>query len=165
MPESIPSIKDVEDLLQKSQKITSALVRIKEVVNTQTAAFAEQQKDSNQQMVNGYGPEANGYPPPDDTKGAGGFAGPDPKKRRGRAAPPGRCHSCNRAETPEWRRGPDGARTLCNACGLRKFLTSTAPGQANSRTDYAKLTRKVGANKAQIASSNLRPKGPGSPTT
>ena len=41
------------------------------------------------------------------------------KKRRGRAAPPGRCQSCNRAETPEWRRGPDGARTLCNACGLR----------------------------------------------
>jgi hypothetical protein len=120
IPECIPSIKEVEDLLQKSQKITTALARIKEVVNTQTAAFAEQQKDSNQQMVNGYGPEANGYPPPDDTKGAGGFAGPDPKKRRGRAAPPGRCHSCNRAETPEWRRGPDGARTLCNACGLRK---------------------------------------------
>nr|CAG8540171.1 1466_t:CDS:2 [Entrophospora candida] len=35
-----------------------------------------------------------------------------------RAAPPGRCHSCNISETPEWRRGPDGARTLCNACGL-----------------------------------------------
>jgi len=121
IPGSIPSIKDVEDLLQKSQKINDALVRIKEVVNTQTAAIAEQQKDSNQQMANGYGPEANGYPPPDETKGAGGFAGPDPKKRRGRAAPPGRCHSCNRAETPEWRRGPDGARTLCNACGLRKF--------------------------------------------
>ncbi|CAO3669729.1 unnamed protein product [Rhizopus microsporus] len=29
-----------------------------------------------------------------------------------------RCHSCNTTETPEWRRGPDGARTLCNACGL-----------------------------------------------
>ena len=42
----------------------------------------------------------------------------DVKKRRGRAAPPGRCHSCNRIDTPEWRRGPDGARTLCNACGL-----------------------------------------------
>ncbi|CAG8605786.1 150_t:CDS:2 [Cetraspora pellucida] len=40
--------------------------------------------------------------------------------RRGpkRPAPPGRCHSCNIQETPEWRRGPDGARTLCNACGL-----------------------------------------------
>ncbi|KAI8643191.1 hypothetical protein BD408DRAFT_415411 [Parasitella parasitica] len=29
-----------------------------------------------------------------------------------------RCHSCNTMDTPEWRRGPDGARTLCNACGL-----------------------------------------------
>ncbi|KAI7893128.1 uncharacterized protein EV154DRAFT_601044 [Mucor mucedo] len=29
-----------------------------------------------------------------------------------------RCHSCHISETPEWRRGPDGARTLCNACGL-----------------------------------------------
>ncbi|KDQ06568.1 hypothetical protein BOTBODRAFT_149615 [Botryobasidium botryosum FD-172 SS1] len=39
-------------------------------------------------------------------------------KKRSRATPPGRCHSCNIRETPEWRRGPDGARTLCNACGL-----------------------------------------------
>jgi hypothetical protein len=61
--------------------------------------------------------------------GGGGFAGSDSNaRRRGRAAPPGRCLSCNRAETPEWRRGPDGARTLCNACGLH----------------YAKLTRKMG---------------------
>lgn len=59
-----------------------------------------------------------------------------------KAAPPGRCHSCNRAETPEWRRGPDGARTLCNACGLH----------------YAKLTRKMGANKASSLGSNLKPK-------
>lgn len=44
-----------------------------------------------------------------------------------RAVPPGRCHSCNRIHTPEWRRGPDGARTLCNACGLH----------------YAKLVRKL----------------------
>ncbi|KAG4255470.1 chromodomain-helicase-DNA-binding protein 1 [Fusarium proliferatum] len=29
-----------------------------------------------------------------------------------------RCHSCNRSDSSEWRRGPDGARTLCNACGL-----------------------------------------------
>ena len=38
-----------------------------------------------------------------------------------RTAPAKSCHSCNRTETPEWRRGPDGARTLCNACGLCKF--------------------------------------------
>ncbi|KAK4168846.1 hypothetical protein QBC43DRAFT_81690 [Cladorrhinum sp. PSN259] len=59
------------------------------------------------------------------------------KKRRGRAAPPGRCHSCNRIDTPEWRRGPDGARTLCNACGLH----------------YAKLERK-----RQMDQRSLRPK-------
>jgi hypothetical protein len=39
-----------------------------------------------------------------------------------RATPPGKCHSCNIRETPEWRRGPDGARTLCNACGLRELI-------------------------------------------
>jgi hypothetical protein len=59
------------------------------------------------------------------------------KKRRGRAAPPGRCHSCNRIDTPEWRRGPDGARTLCNACGLH----------------YAKLERK-----RQSETRSIRPK-------
>ncbi|KAI9499533.1 hypothetical protein BDB00DRAFT_794374 [Zychaea mexicana] len=53
------------------------------------------------------------------------------QRRRGKSATfQGRCHSCNISETPEWRRGPDGARTLCNACGLH----------------YAKLTRK----KAQL---------------
>ncbi|KAK4696676.1 hypothetical protein P7C71_g1281, partial [Lecanoromycetidae sp. Uapishka_2] len=78
----------------------------------------------------------------DKLDGQGGFAGSDAKKRRGRAAPPGRCHSCNRAETPEWRRGPDGARTLY----------------------YAKLTRKMGS-KVQNGPSNLRPKesSPSSP--
>ena len=56
----------------------------------------------------------------DKVEGSGGFASADAKRRRGRAALPGRCHSCNRGETSHWRRGPDGARTLCNACGLRK---------------------------------------------
>ncbi|KAL1930196.1 hypothetical protein VTP01DRAFT_1350 [Rhizomucor pusillus] len=48
------------------------------------------------------------------------------QRKRKRAPFQGRCHSCNISETPEWRRGPDGARTLCNACGLH----------------YAKLERK-----------------------
>ena len=108
------------------------------MVVAQNAAFAEQQKDQPPPPANGYAAGPNGYQV-DDSK-QGGFAGADAKKRRGvcvppgllfrapltdpfqRAAPPGRCHSCNRAETPEWRRGPDGARTLCNACGLRRFF-------------------------------------------
>ena len=47
-------------------------------------------------------------------------------KKRSRAPAPGSCQACGTTETPEWRRGPDGARTLCNACGLH----------------YAKLVRK-----------------------
>ncbi|KAI9189704.1 hypothetical protein H9P43_001137 [Blastocladiella emersonii ATCC 22665] len=41
-------------------------------------------------------------------------------RKRVKMGPPvsGRCHSCNATETPEWRRGPDGRATLCNACGL-----------------------------------------------
>lgn len=28
------------------------------------------------------------------------------------------CHECKVTTTPEWRTGPNGPRTLCNACGL-----------------------------------------------
>lgn len=29
------------------------------------------------------------------------------------------CEICKTKETPEWRRGPNGPSTLCNACGIR----------------------------------------------
>eukprot|EP01095_Lingulamoeba_sp_RSL-Kostka_P012880 TRINITY_DN5203_c0_g1_i1.p1 TRINITY_DN5203_c0_g1~~TRINITY_DN5203_c0_g1_i1.p1 ORF type:complete len:135 (+),score=14.31 TRINITY_DN5203_c0_g1_i1:68-472(+) len=29
------------------------------------------------------------------------------------------CLNCNTNVTPQWRKGPDGMRSLCNACGLR----------------------------------------------
>jgi len=66
------------------------------------------------------------------TAGTNGSTGQPKSKyrKRSRATPPGKCHSCNIRETPEWRRGPDGARTLCNACGLH----------------YAKLMRKRDKN-------------------
>ncbi|CAO3635382.1 unnamed protein product [Cunninghamella blakesleeana] len=43
---------------------------------------------------------------------------PKYRRRNKRSMVGQRCHSCHTTETPEWRRGPDGARTLCNACGL-----------------------------------------------
>ncbi|KAJ2983961.1 hypothetical protein NQ176_g313 [Zarea fungicola] len=58
--------------------------------------------------------------------------------RSKRVAAPGRCHRCNTTTTPEWRRGPNGARTLCNACGLqyskqqRKHLLQTKLLQYNT---------------------------------
>jgi hypothetical protein len=30
-----------------------------------------------------------------------------------------KCEVCGATETPQWRRGPSGARTLCNACGVK----------------------------------------------
>ncbi|KAJ1973651.1 hypothetical protein H4R35_004006, partial [Dimargaris xerosporica] len=60
------------------------------------------------------------------------------RTRKSGLATPGRCHSCNISETPEWRRGPDGARTLCNACGLH----------------YAKLTKKRAQEAAKLLESS-----------
>lgn len=30
-----------------------------------------------------------------------------------------RCVDCGEINTPQWRRGPNGPKTLCNACGIR----------------------------------------------
>ena len=29
------------------------------------------------------------------------------------------CKNCGAHQTPQWRCGPEGPRTLCNACGVR----------------------------------------------
>ncbi|RHZ62904.1 hypothetical protein CDV55_101405 [Aspergillus turcosus] len=169
---SLPSLHEIEDMINLQRRNQDALMRIRNSVLNQEHALAEQM--AQRKAFNAGGVHDNDHMAmyQEDFKGNGGFAGPDTKKRRGRvsvfsivfqsvissrldreyghanqaslqkAAPPGRCHSCNRAETPEWRRGPDGARTLCNACGLH----------------YAKLTRKMGASKAASLGSNLKPK-------
>src|SRR5262249_5014044 len=31
------------------------------------------------------------------------------------------CRQCGIRETPQWRKGPAGPRTLCNKCGIRYF--------------------------------------------
>ncbi|KAI8579993.1 hypothetical protein K450DRAFT_240085 [Umbelopsis ramanniana AG] len=64
------------------------------------------------------------------------------RKRSKICTPQPRCHSCNITETPEWRRGLDGARTLCNACGLH----------------YAKLTKR---NNLQVNPNNNFQLSPG----
>ncbi|CAH9133437.1 unnamed protein product [Cuscuta epithymum] len=72
------------------------------------------------------------YPNPGQTAEwlVGGM--PPAKKQRKRAAQPGgggeahhlqpqsrRCNHCGVQKTPQWRAGPQGAKTLCNACGVR----------------------------------------------
>jgi len=46
------------------------------------------------------------------------------------------CHFCGRKETPEWRKGPAGPATLCNACGLqwaKKIRAQRSSGSASSK--------------------------------
>jgi len=42
------------------------------------------------------------------------------------------CHFCGRKETPEWRKGPSGPATLCNACGLQWAKKIRAQRSSNS---------------------------------
>lgn len=147
---SIPSVGEVDDMLTQSEKIQRSLHRMREVVvSHQQANVMDAPREAHYRQVNGYEHDAQN-PFHEEGKGAAAFGNMDSNKRpkRGRAAPPGRCHSCNRAETPEWRRGPDGARTLCNACGLH----------------YAKMSRKMNGKQptnSQIGwqrNENIRPK-------
>lgn len=155
LPTSLPSLPEIDDLMRQTSRVIDAFSRIKEAVVAQECALAEEQARA-QERGNGESDLAGHHAGHRDS---GNMAENDSRKRRGvscmafikpamltimqKAAPPGRCHSCNRAETPEWRRGPDGARTLCNACGLH----------------YAKLTRKISSNKmAALSGSSLRPK-------
>ncbi|KFZ15201.1 hypothetical protein V502_05721 [Pseudogymnoascus sp. VKM F-4520 (FW-2644)] len=41
------------------------------------------------------------------------------KKKKIKTADKYVCTDCGTLDSPEWRKGPEGAKTLCNACGLR----------------------------------------------
>lgn len=131
VPERLPTEREVSEMLANVEYIKRSLEQVREVVQV------SMQTDRQRESVKPKGPygEAHDVPMYDGMKPQ--YPVNEVKKRRGRAAPPGRCHSCNRIDTPEWRRGPDGARTLCNACGLH----------------YAKLERK-----RQLENRSLRPK-------
>lgn len=64
--------------------------------------------------------------------------------------PMNKCHRCGTTETPEWRRGPNGLRTLCNACGLfhaklvkRKGAVLAAEEVLNNKVCKGKNGRRV----------------------
>lgn len=68
--------------------------------------------------------------------------------------PMNECHRCGTTETPEWRRGPNGLRTLCNACGLfhaklvkRKGAALAAEEVLNNKVCKGKNGRRVSVRK------------------
>ncbi|PHH60517.1 hypothetical protein CDD80_1583 [Ophiocordyceps camponoti-rufipedis] len=134
IPERLPTEREVVEMLVNVDLIKRSLDQVKDAI--QASIQSERARE-------GAKIKSSPYEEDHDVAMYGDVMKPqyamqhEVKKRRGRAAPPGRCHSCNRIDTPEWRRGPDGARTLCNACGLH----------------YAKLERK-----RQLEARSIRPK-------
>ncbi|TFK51995.1 hypothetical protein OE88DRAFT_1734998 [Heliocybe sulcata] len=60
-----------------------------------------------------------GGPAPEMPREGPPAPGASSKQRKDAPVPEGQmCLGCNATSTPEWRRGPMGPRTLCNACGL-----------------------------------------------
>lgn len=134
-PERLPSDMEVTDMIAHADAVRHSLEYMREVVQRNERADRAYMRSDGVKVKGPYDDEDDVGMYGDSMKTQ--YALTEVKKRRGRAAPPGRCHSCNRVDTPEWRRGPDGARTLCNACGLH----------------YAKLERK-----RQIEARSIRPK-------
>lgn len=66
-----------------------------------------------------------------------------------------RCECCSCDSTPEWRRGPNGARTLCNACGLYFAKVSKRKGLSYAAEE---MKRKKELKDAKRLSSNLNKK-------
>mmetsp|Transcript_15948 Transcript_15948/g.39457 ORF Transcript_15948/g.39457 Transcript_15948/m.39457 type:complete len:483 (-) Transcript_15948:734-2182(-) len=63
-----------------------------------------------------------------------------------------RCTNCHTADTPLWRSGPDGPKTLCNACGVRwkkGKLVYGSGGRTALPADY--LEKKAAAAKTAAA--------------
>lgn len=59
------------------------------------------------------------------------------------AAPTLKCSTCQTTTTPEWRRGPSGPRTLCNACGLAwaKMVRNRARGEEEEEEEVESTSK------------------------
>ncbi|KNB16877.1 hypothetical protein FOXG_14899 [Fusarium oxysporum f. sp. lycopersici 4287] len=131
IPERLPTEWEVSDMLSNMELIKRSLEHVRDLVQTSIQNERTREGDKmncfykgeHHALIYGHAMQPS-------------FGMTEIKKRRARAARPGRCHGCNRTNTPEWRRGPGGARTLCNACGLH----------------YAKLERK-----RQLEASSIGP--------
>ncbi|GKZ98628.1 hypothetical protein AnigIFM59636_004610 [Aspergillus niger] len=129
----LPTIHEIKEVFNLQRRNQDALLRIRRAL-LKEHAFTEQITRKNAFEAGGVHDDVHMAMYQERSTRSRKFASADSRKRRGNAATTGRCHGCGRTKTPEWRRGPDGARTLCNACGLH----------------YAKSTRKVVVDKASL---------------
>ncbi|CEP08540.1 hypothetical protein [Parasitella parasitica] len=134
----------LDDMISKANEVLNALLRLRK--HQLAAEYAKLHNIPNQHAQNsldGQYQEAEGYSLlKNSSTNALSLSNAGRLRKRGkRPVFQGRCHSCNISETPEWRRGPDGARTLCNACGLHYAkLNKKKNGDKQSQEDVKKET-------------------------
>lgn len=73
--------------------------------------------------------------------GGSGYSSRSPSMGRSRTPPHAgkRCEGCGVTSTPQWRRGPSGKRTLCNACGVKYSF-----GRLNSTSGHGSPAEDIG---------------------
>lgn len=107
---------------------------------------------------NGNGDARNSF----DNAGGGGIRRRRPVPRQRNRQAQRVCSHCHSPDTPQWRAGPDGPGTLCNACGIRyaanKLLPEYRPSTAPSfRSDqHSNRHRKVVKLREQKAKETLK---------
>lgn len=78
---SLPSLNEVEEMINAQRQNQEALLRIRNAVLTQEHAMAEQMAQRKAYKASGVDEEMAMYQ--EEFKGSGGFAGAEAKKRRG----------------------------------------------------------------------------------
>jgi hypothetical protein len=69
--------------------------------------------------------------------GGGAAAYLDKKVKKVKSADEYVCTDCGTLDSPEWRRGPSGPKTLCNACGLRWAKKEKKRGPGGGETQLS----------------------------
>ena len=112
---SAPTLAEVENMVARSRLQLQYLSMIRDEVIARHIEYGRQTAQGNHSET------SDTSKPPVQVLfhvSCGGTTSAHVKKTERKVARPGRCHQCARVESPEWRRGPGGLRSLCNACGL-----------------------------------------------
>ncbi|KAL8924046.1 MAG: hypothetical protein Q9172_002875 [Xanthocarpia lactea] len=153
VPGSMPSVAECDEMMSYQKRVLESMQSIKEVIIAQQQALVEQRN-----YEHNYKPaseaDEDGALFHEKLEGGGGFAGADPKKRRGDVV--------TAATEPKHRNGvevqmehaPYVMRVDCVSSNSRAILDAAI---LMFQLDYAKLTRKMGS-KPSATGSNLRPK-------
>jgi hypothetical protein len=114
-PTFVPTLAEVEDMMARSRLQLQYLSRIHNEVIARHVEYGRLTAQGDHPEIS-----ETSKPPVQVLLHAScdGTTSAHVKKTGRKVARPGRCHQCARVESPEWRRGPGGLRSLCNACGL-----------------------------------------------